>query len=155
MACFLVASKYEDIYPPDTKELCYLCENAYSKEEILRVEADILSLFNFELIFTSCFDILEQFFFTLNVHDFQTQQISIFILKLFLFQSHLSKYNAYKLSAFALELAHRAQGVSNMKVYGLVSKEESDLLMDKLRRIYRRSIEDGLGALRMIEKERL
>ena len=31
MAAFLVASKFEDIYPPDTKELCYLCENAYSR----------------------------------------------------------------------------------------------------------------------------
>ena len=54
-----MASKFEDIYPPDTKELCYLCENAYSKEEILNVEADILSTFGFELIFTSCYDILE------------------------------------------------------------------------------------------------
>ncbi len=59
MACFLVASKFEDIYPPDTKELCYLCENAYNKEDILKVESEILSLFNFELIFTSSYDILE------------------------------------------------------------------------------------------------
>lgn len=39
MASFLVASKFEDIYPPDTKELCYLCENAYTKEEILKAES--------------------------------------------------------------------------------------------------------------------
>lgn len=59
MSSFLVASKFEDIYPPDTKELCYLCENAYTKEEILRLESEILSTFNFELVFTSCYDILE------------------------------------------------------------------------------------------------
>jgi hypothetical protein len=41
-----------------------------------------------------------------------------------------------------------------MKVYGLVSKEENDLLLDKLRRIYRRSLDDGLGALKSLEKER-
>jgi hypothetical protein len=67
MACFLVASKFEDIYPPDTKELCYLCENAYSKEEILKVESDILSVFGFELMFTSCYDLLEQFYFTMGI----------------------------------------------------------------------------------------
>lgn len=42
MACFLVASKFEDIYPPETKELCYLCDNAYTKEEILKIESEIL-----------------------------------------------------------------------------------------------------------------
>lgn len=71
MACFLVASKFEDIYPPDTKELCYLCENAYTKEDILRVESDILCVFGFELIFTSCYDILEQFYFTMGIECLQ------------------------------------------------------------------------------------
>lgn len=31
IACFLIASKFEDIYPPEVKEFVYLCENVYSK----------------------------------------------------------------------------------------------------------------------------
>ena len=55
----MLASKFEDIYPPESKELCYLCENAYTKEEIYKLEGEILSLFNFDLVFVSAFDILE------------------------------------------------------------------------------------------------
>lgn len=40
-----------------------------------------------------------------------------------------------------------------MKVYGLVTKEENDLLIEKLRRVYRRSLDDGLSALKVIEKD--
>jgi hypothetical protein len=29
IAAFLIASKFEDIYPPESNELCYLCDNAY------------------------------------------------------------------------------------------------------------------------------
>ena len=29
--CFLIASKYEDIYPPEIREIKYLCDNIYKK----------------------------------------------------------------------------------------------------------------------------
>ena len=59
------------------------------------------------------------------------------------------------MAAFSLELANKIQGNPIAKVCGLVTKEEGDLLTEKLRRIYKRSIDDGLGALRSLEKERL
>ena len=31
---FLIASKYEEIYPPDLYDLVYVCDNAYSKQEV-------------------------------------------------------------------------------------------------------------------------
>lgn len=40
------------------------------------------------------------------------------------------------------------------KAYELISKEENELLKSKLKDIYKRSIGDGLSALRNIEKER-
>lgn len=30
-----IASKYEEIYAPDIKDFVYVCDKAYSKEEIL------------------------------------------------------------------------------------------------------------------------
>lgn len=32
IASFLIASKFEDIYPPELEEFCFLCENVYSKQ---------------------------------------------------------------------------------------------------------------------------
>ena len=32
IASFLIASKFEDIYPPEVEEFCFLCENVYTKK---------------------------------------------------------------------------------------------------------------------------
>jgi len=40
---FLIASKYEEIYPPDIHDLVYVCDNAYSKQEVRFI---FLSSFN-------------------------------------------------------------------------------------------------------------
>ncbi|KAM5559931.1 hypothetical protein ABKV19_021222 [Rosa sericea] len=38
----LVALKYEEITPPHAEELCYITDNTYTKEEVCKMEADIL-----------------------------------------------------------------------------------------------------------------
>lgn len=48
-AALLIASKYEEIYPPDIADLLYLTQNNYSKKDILRAEIYILKLLEFEL----------------------------------------------------------------------------------------------------------
>jgi len=45
----LIASKYEEIYPPDVKEFEYVTDKAYNKAEILDMEGRILSCLNFNL----------------------------------------------------------------------------------------------------------
>lgn len=35
VTALLIATKYEEIYPPTIKDLVYITDNAYSKEEIL------------------------------------------------------------------------------------------------------------------------
>ena len=38
----LIASKYEEIYPPECKDYIYVTDNAYSKDELLEMEGIIL-----------------------------------------------------------------------------------------------------------------
>lgn len=38
----LVASKYEEMYAPDIHDFEYITDNAYSKKQILKMEAKIL-----------------------------------------------------------------------------------------------------------------
>lgn len=35
VSCLFIASKYEEIYAPELKDFVYVCDNAYTKEEIL------------------------------------------------------------------------------------------------------------------------
>lgn len=45
----LIASKYEEIYAPQLDEFCYITDHAYTKEELLICEKDMLHVLNFEL----------------------------------------------------------------------------------------------------------
>lgn len=45
----LIASKYEEIYPPDVGDLLHLTRNEYTRDEIMRQEIGILRQLNFDL----------------------------------------------------------------------------------------------------------
>ncbi|KAK9946438.1 hypothetical protein M0R45_011904 [Rubus argutus] len=49
VSSMLIASKYEEITPPHVEELCYITDNTYTKEEVCKMEADILKSLNFDL----------------------------------------------------------------------------------------------------------
>ena len=49
VSSMLIASKYEEIYPPEVKEFEYVTDRAYNKEEILDMEGKILSTLSFNL----------------------------------------------------------------------------------------------------------
>lgn len=49
VAALFIASKYEEIYAPDLKDFVYVCDRAYTKEEILDMESKILLTVQFDL----------------------------------------------------------------------------------------------------------
>lgn len=42
VAALLIAAKYEEIYPPELRDLVYITDRAYNKAEILEMENDIV-----------------------------------------------------------------------------------------------------------------
>jgi cyclin B len=49
VASMLISTKYEEIYPPTVKDYVYITDNAYSKEEILKMESHILITLDFNI----------------------------------------------------------------------------------------------------------
>ncbi len=45
---YLVCRKYEEIYPPDVSEFCYITDDTYNKKQVLRMEHLILEVLAFE-----------------------------------------------------------------------------------------------------------
>jgi hypothetical protein len=48
-AAMLVASKYEEIYPPLLKDFVYITDNQYTAEEILDMEKCVLFALDFDI----------------------------------------------------------------------------------------------------------
>lgn len=63
VTAMLIASKYEEIYPPIVTDFVYITDNAYSKTEILEMEEQILTKLSFGIHFTSQYRFLERFFY--------------------------------------------------------------------------------------------
>jgi cyclin B len=43
----LIACKYEEIYPPIVKDFVYITDNAYTKDDILKMERHMLQTLDF------------------------------------------------------------------------------------------------------------
>ncbi|XP_072977180.1 cyclin-A3-1-like [Typha angustifolia] len=49
VSCMLVASKYEEIIPPNVEDFCYITDNTYTKQEVVKMESDVLKFLHFEM----------------------------------------------------------------------------------------------------------
>lgn len=49
VAALLISTKYEEIYPPTCKDMVYITDNAYSKEDILAMESNVLIALDFNI----------------------------------------------------------------------------------------------------------
>ena len=56
----LIACKYEEIYPPIVKDFVFITDNAYTKEEILRMEKKMLTTLDFDIQICSSYRFLER-----------------------------------------------------------------------------------------------
>ena len=49
VTALLLASKYEEIYPPELKECVFITDNAYNAKDVLAMELKVLLVLNFDL----------------------------------------------------------------------------------------------------------
>ncbi|CAI9763031.1 unnamed protein product [Fraxinus pennsylvanica] len=49
VASMLIASKYEEINPPHLEDFVYITDNTYTKEEMVKMESDVLNSLKFEM----------------------------------------------------------------------------------------------------------
>lgn len=61
VAALLIATKYEEIYPPELKDLLSVSENKFTKEEVLKLEFEILSALEFNFFAPSILRFLQRY----------------------------------------------------------------------------------------------
>ncbi|CAI0444479.1 unnamed protein product [Linum tenue] len=49
VTCMLIASKYEEILAPQVEEFCFITDNTYKREEVLKMERQVVDMMHFNL----------------------------------------------------------------------------------------------------------
>ena len=96
-----IASKYEDIYPPKLKDLVYVTDHAYVKDDVLIMENKMLKSLNFDITFPTQWSFLELYKKKLNL-DNKTFFLAWFLMELGLINYKMIKYKMSQIASSAI-----------------------------------------------------
>ena len=102
----LIATKYEEIYAPEVKDFVYIADNAYTNEQILQMEYNILKCLNFDVTTPSSLWFVD-FLCKYCRSDSYVNCLSTYIVELALVEYKLLKYNPALLASSAIYLSNK------------------------------------------------
>ena len=117
-ASLMIAAKYEEIYPPKVKDFVYICANAYSRTDVLEMEAKILRIVNFDLVFPTS---VQFFGFFQKMFSFENtiKNLTFYILYGSLISQNFTQKNPRLLAYSAVIMANKAfknyEGIKKFK----------------------------------------
>ena len=122
VSCMFIASKYEEIYPPELHDFLYLCGDKYKKKEILLYEIHILEKLNFDILCVNPFIFLDRYYLLYEVENKQIYFMAQMLIELCYFSLDLMKYGsdllAHSMLFLAMKIKNNKLGYSNkFKLY--------------------------------------
>jgi cyclin B len=150
IACLMMVCKLEEIYPPMLKDYLSVCDNAYSKAELLRMEGDILIALNFELVQATPSDFLSAFkeLFGLDDHGYYFAQ---YVLEVSLTDLTHMKHRPSVLAAaavfFVAKVFKKTDSQGLLQNFSVIQEQELKLAARDLFVSLRKSYDGELGAV--------
>ncbi|CAI9267108.1 unnamed protein product [Lactuca saligna] len=95
VSSMLIASKYEEISPPHTDDFCYITDNTYTKQEVVKMEADVLKTLKFEMGNPTVKTFLRRFT-RIAQEDYDTPNLQLEFLSYYLAELSLLDYGCLK-----------------------------------------------------------
>ena len=123
ITCFWIASKYEDIYPPELKELVHLCDQLYTADDIINCETAVLAHLNFDFVFVSALDAAELTYKMRCVEDKRVDEATRLVLHIFVFHSCMAGFGPFAVADFARHMGMKMLGMAQCDK-GQLSEEQ-------------------------------
>jgi cyclin B len=135
VTALLIASKYEEIYPPEIRDLVYITDRAYNKQEIISMEGNMLSALNFRISCPTSFVFLERYL-KVGKADAKQTHTARFITERMHQEYGMLKYKPSMIAACSLNLARRALCVpawnSTLEKHSVYSEASMDSCMREI-----------------------
>eukprot|EP00195_Chlamydomonas_chlamydogama_P010582 CAMPEP_0202902368 /NCGR_PEP_ID=MMETSP1392-20130828/16812_1 /ASSEMBLY_ACC=CAM_ASM_000868 /TAXON_ID=225041 /ORGANISM="Chlamydomonas chlamydogama, Strain SAG 11-48b" /LENGTH=373 /DNA_ID=CAMNT_0049589121 /DNA_START=264 /DNA_END=1385 /DNA_ORIENTATION=+ len=105
VACMWLAAKYEEIYPPNVADFCYITDNTYTKEQMIQMEELILKKLGYELTVPTAKMFLRRMLQVCNP-DEHLHFLSNYLTEITLLDHNMMKHLPSEIAAAAVFLAN-------------------------------------------------
>ncbi|XP_034657981.1 G2/mitotic-specific cyclin-A isoform X2 [Drosophila subobscura] len=110
-AAMYIASKYEEIYPPDVGEFVFLTDDSYTKSQVLRMEQVILKTLSFDLCTPTAYVFVNTYAVMCDMPE-KLKSLTLFLCELALMQGEpYLEYLPSLTSAAALAMSRHILGM--------------------------------------------
>ncbi|KRW98108.1 Cyclin-like protein [Pseudocohnilembus persalinus] len=107
VAALFIACKYEEVYSvPHIKDLVYVCDKAYTKEEILSMEGQIIEKLDFNLISVSPLRFLDYYTKQIKM-DEKNYMLCRYLIEMTLIELKMAKYKPSMIACASIYLVHK------------------------------------------------
>jgi cyclin B len=111
IAALFIACKYEEVYSvPHVRDLVYVCDNAYSKEDILRTEGEIIEALEFDLVGVSSYMILD-FYSQHFKMEMRNLMLARYLIELGILEYTMLKFEKNMIAASAIYLVNKIRHI--------------------------------------------
>ena len=107
----LIAAKYEEIYPPYIKQFIEITDNAYTKEQILECEMEILKTIDFDMTFPTSLRFLERYS-IIGECNYEVYYLSNYMLELSIIEVKMNKWNPSLLASSCIYISKKIKEIS-------------------------------------------
>lgn len=123
ICALMVASKYEEIYPPHSKDFVYVTDKAYTAEQLVKMEIDMLNAVQFTINIPTGLIFVERWAVILKVSE-KCKNLAKYLCELALVEYHMSKFKGslQALSAIYLSGKITKENLADVKKVAVVIK---------------------------------
>jgi cyclin B len=133
IASFYMCSKYEDEYPPEIRDMIFICDNAYSKQEIIDMEWNILSKFNFNLLYTPTIYTFNSLFSFFGLFEKKVVVCMMYLCNIYTLYTDFLQYNLSKIVSSTVAIAQDYTGCSDDNIFSREMVFCSGYILDDLK----------------------
>lgn len=108
-AAMFIASKYEEIYPPDVSEFVYITDDTYNKRQVLRMEHLVLKVLSFDVSVPTSHLFVSKLS-EMAGSDERTTSFSMYLNELSLMNADFLQYSSSLVAAASVALARHTLG---------------------------------------------
>eukprot|EP01105_Mastigella_eilhardi_P022932 TRINITY_DN5721_c0_g1_i2.p1 TRINITY_DN5721_c0_g1~~TRINITY_DN5721_c0_g1_i2.p1 ORF type:complete len:402 (-),score=136.97 TRINITY_DN5721_c0_g1_i2:226-1431(-) len=130
ITAMLIASKFEEIYAVEVRDLAYVSDNTYSNPDIIHMELEVLNTLQFRLNAPSALVFLRRFS-KAGRADPQMHTLSKYLTELSIIDYHMLSYKPSQIAAAAAYLSRRIHGVTpfwNVTLEFYTTYREADII---------------------------